>query len=242
MTDYVSKPLPLSGACNVRDLGGYGTADGRITCDRQFLRADSLHALGEADKEFLYDYGVRLVIDLRDVREIELCPFSLPESICYRNIPLYDAINSNMLKGEFPSSLRELYIGRLLEDSRKNIAQVLRTAAEGDSCVLFNCTAGKDRTGVIAMLLLLLAGVKPDLIVADYAATEGNMKQLFALQLAALSERGISGMDYLFTSRPEEMAATLSHVQSSYGGAAPYCRGIGLTESCIARLREKLLG
>lgn len=242
MSISVSKPLPLTGAFNVRDLGGYPTATG-ATRYRQFLRADSLHALSEADKRFLYDYGVRCIIDMRGGSELARALFKAPDNIFYVNLPLLDHINSNELEDEFPSSLRELYIDGLLKDSKEQIGRVLHTAAAyPEDCVLFNCSAGKDRTGMIAMLLLKLGGVPNEVIVKDYSASEHYMKQVFAEQLARLRRMGMTNLEHLFRSEPADMEAALAYFDGAYASCREYLEYISLPEDDIRSLFYKMTG
>lgn len=238
---FVSSPLPLSGPRNVRDLGGYPVRGGGVTKRRQFLRADSLHTLTDADKEALAAYGVVCVLDMRDDSEAASASFSLPASIEYRRTPMFrDAQTPDF--SALPPSMRELYIGGMLEGSRERVAAILRAAGEyADGCVLFNCTAGKDRTGIIAMLLLSLAGVPERAILRDYGASEKNLEPVFRAQREQLRERGLLAYDHLFTSDPREMEAAIRHIEANYGSAEEYCQEIGLTAEEIARLREKLL-
>ena len=152
---YTAKPLQLEGASNVRDLGGYPTANGR-TCFRRLLRGDHLSALTIKDKECIYDYGVRYVVDLRSRMECESRPDALIgwRDVQYCSIPMLDQINSSDFRGQIPDSMGELYIS-LLEDSRAQLSEVMRRILEaGDKGLLFHCTAGKDRTGVVAILML----------------------------------------------------------------------------------------
>ena len=106
---YTAKPLQLEGASNVRDLGGYPTANGR-TCFRRLLRGDHLSALTIKDKECIYDYGVRYVVDLRSRMECESRPDALIgwRDVQYCSIPMLDQINSSDFRGQIPDSMGEL--------------------------------------------------------------------------------------------------------------------------------------
>ena len=241
-TAYVSKPLCLDGALNVRDLGNYPAGGGLKTRTHMFLRSDSLAGLSEKDKAFLYDYGVRCIIDMRDEAEIAKQPFSIPDSIDYINIPLIDSIRAISEDSGIPKTMREFYIKFLLDGSMSGIARVLKKAAEyPESCVLFNCTAGKDRTGMIAMLLLKLAGVDNSDIIADYAASAENMKPILDKQRALFLSSGRETAAYLLDAAPEEMASSIGYLEHEYGSANSYMLHIGLSEQTIERLRGKLV-
>lgn len=240
----LSRPLKLDGAHNVRDLGVYENVDGVKLKEHQFLRADGLHSLTPEDQEKLYAYGVRAVIDLRSRMEAEQspCVWEGSDSVQYYGIPLLDEINSNQMKGGFPDSMSQLYVG-LLEKNKEEFAQMLKISSEYPSdCVLFHCTAGKDRTGVTAMLLLGLADVDRDVIVADYSASGQYMDKVFAKQKEQMLQFGIHVPAYVLESRPEEMEKTLTFLQDKYGGIHGYLRSLPLEREVVEIVRRKMTG
>lgn len=232
--------LPLRGAQNVRDLGGYRTAGGGRTKQNVFVRAAKLDELTDQDKNFLYRYGVRTVVDLRSAVEVQESPCGLLsyDDIRYANVPLIDNIHSDNLNGRYPASMSEMYIG-LLKNSAVLIKQALIRLKEEKQCALFNCTAGKDRTGVMAMLLLNLAGVDRDTIIEDYSASERYNTQIKEVQQEVLNQFGVLLPDYLFESKPEQMERTLRFLESEYRDAASYMEKIGMTAKEIEALGEK---
>ena len=238
---YTAKPLQLEGASNVRDLGGYPTANGR-TCFRRLLRGDHLSALTIKDKECIYDYGVRYVVDLRSRMECESRPDALIgwRDVQYCSIPMLDQINSSDFRGQIPDSMGELYIS-LLEDSRAQLSEVMRRILEaGDKGLLFHCTAGKDRTGVVAMLMLKLAGVSDDDVIRDYHATERYMAGQVGEQVERRRAAGVKVPDHVFGANPADMLMTLEHVRHTYGSAEQYLGTLGLNGEEIAELKQKL--
>lgn len=240
---YTSKPLQLDGASNVRDLGGYPTGNGNErTCFRRLLRGDHLSALTIKDKERIYDYGVRYVVDLRSRMECESRPDALIgwRDVQYCSIPMLDQINSSDFRGQIPDSMGELYIS-LLEDSRAQLSEVMRRILEaGDKGLLFHCTAGKDRTGVVAMLMLKLAGVSDDDVIRDYHATERYMAGQVGEQVERLRAAGVKVPDHVFGANPADMLMTLEHLRQTYGSAEQYLKTLGLSGEEIAELKQKL--
>lgn len=239
----VSKPMDLTGAHNVRDLGVYKNSDGLKLKEHQFLRGDSLNALTKEDQKRLREYGVKAVIDLRSRQEKETAPcvWEGSREVDYYSIPLLDGMNSNSFESSFFMSMSQLYI-KLLEDNREEFTQALKIMSSyRDECVIFNCTAGKDRTGVTAMLLLVLAGVEQDVIAADYGASESNMKETFQQQLGLLKERGIDVPDYVFQSDSKEMLLTLEYLTKEYGSPESYIKTLNLEAEEIQVLKQKLL-
>ena len=237
-------PLPLQGTYNTRDLGGYPAGDTAVRRGR-FLRSDQPVDLGEGDLQALYEYGVRLAIDLRSAQECRRAPSSLRgyRDIRCEEVPLLDSLQSSLAAGEavaLPPSMGELYVS-LLRDSQPAIARSLSLMAGSTGCVLYHCTAGKDRTGVLSMLLLSLAGVADAVIETDYAVSAANMAPFFAKQRAALEKLAPGVPAAAFSSAPENIRLALAELRRQ-GGAAAYLRAIGLTGGEVAALQNRLLG
>ncbi|WRS27756.1 tyrosine-protein phosphatase [Oscillospiraceae bacterium MB08-C2-2] len=226
--------IDLEGARNVRDLGGIPCAGGKQTAMGVFIRAAGLGDLTERDQEILLEYGVDCIIDLRSQREVCDKPDSLAEheKIVYRNIPMLDQVQSNISKQElmYPSSMQTMYMG-LLDLDGELIRQVFDLLSDPQyRCMVFHCTAGKDRTGIIAMLLLDLAGVSREDILHNYVISGDLVRPL----LRAQEIEGIPS--YVFESRPEFMADTYTHLQRKYGGAREYLLAQGNTPQQLESL------
>lgn len=242
-TTPANRPMLLQGTKNTRDLGGYPTADGINTVNGAFLRSDK-PLFSNHDKEIIYDYGVRLIIDLRSEYEIKraVCTMTDYKDVEYVNIQLLDNIMSSQDKKSMPSSLVEMYCG-FLEKSKASFLEIFKKILTyPDNCVLFNCTAGKDRTGVVAMLLLKLAGVPEEVIVTDYAASYQNVKKEMDRNMFMMKLMRINIPLCLLFSESENMITTLSYFKENYGTIENYLSDIGLTENEIDALRNKLLG
>lgn len=208
---------------NVRDLGGYATADGATTRWRAFVRADTLSGLTERGRAALEAYGIRTIIDLRipvEVRD-DPGPFAEHDTIAVHNLPLdpNDRAVSKAVSAYRGAGLSTMVAvnAALLDVSREQVAAIMRTIATAPAGgVLFHCHAGRDRTGLIAALLLGLAGVPTEAIVEDYARSYNAMASTMTL--------------------------TLHHIEETYGGVAGYLRAIGLSEQEIALLHQRLRG
>lgn len=240
----VSRPLNLSHAYNVRDLGGYINKNNCELMKGRILRSDSLHALDDEDVKKLLSYGegVNCVIDLRSPYEIQKEPnvFALNNETMYHSIPLYDNVQSNEIQRDFPESLCSIYI-RILEDSRKQIAQVLRIISKNTcGCTLFNCTAGKDRTGVIAMLILSLADVDERVIVSDYETSAKNMEPVFHIMKEQMKKKGYFMPEHLLGSDSAEMEKTFDYLNEKYGGASGYLATLDIEKEELDSLKRLL--
>lgn len=240
--DQTGRRILLEGANNARDLGGYPTLDGYRTRKGVFLRADSLHRLSDADIGQLLDMGLRLVIDLRSGQELERKPSRLCslENVRYEHIAMFDGVQSAMFEGQLPRSMGDMYC-HLLDRSFDNYRTIFRLFGETKGLSLFNCAAGKDRTGVLAMLLLKLAGVADDDVIEDYAISERNIYEASKRQIEQLRKQGIDAPEYLFQSHKEDMLMTLIHLRERYGGAFYYLRRCGLSDQEIRTVRKKFL-
>ena len=242
--------MPLAGTYNIRDLGGYPVAGGGMTRWRQVLRSDSLHGVDDAGIDYLINAGLRTVIDLRHPEE--LCkkpnPFSINASVFYVNIPVFAELHPshsicNTSRDGQENVLFKLYC---LAFSKRQTAifSVLKAIANADEgMVLFHCAIGKDRTGIIAALLLLSAGVGRDTVLEDYALTATLIKPLSDQLVKDSIAQGKDGdaLLRLLTADPETMRAALDHLDESYGDVISYIELLGMESSLIDKLRSRLL-
>ncbi|MGE7225596.1 tyrosine-protein phosphatase [Paenibacillus sp. PDC88] len=241
LTHSFERRLQLTGAYNVRDLGGYLTRDGQTTRWGRFFRADGLHRLTENDRKTLLEKGVGTVIDLRHEYEVSEFKnvFTDSQEVAYHNVSL---INPATTERQDINSLGELYV-EMLDHVQPQLLRVFRLlAAEDGQAALFHCSAGKDRTGVTAALLLDLAGVPEDTIIADYALTgECIAPMIEELRKGKPDSVPSESFEKFLGSDPANMAMMLEHLDAKYGGAESYLASIGLTIQEIDALRSKLL-
>lgn len=241
--------IALSGAHNVRDLGGYETGLGRPTLWRRFLRADGLHHLSGSDIDRLQNEGLRTVIDLRSTAEraADPNPFEGVGGIAYHPQAMFDALDPTLGAPRAPhpaDPLLDFYLTALDERGTAIAAIMDRMASAPDGAVLFHCTAGKDRTGIIAALLLSLVRTPEAQIIADYVMTEKRIAALVAQFLRTAEERGNDVEAYrpMLECRPETMHAMLSHLEIGHGGTDGYFDRIGLSGETRLALIERLTG
>lgn len=250
MAQAANKPIAVSGTHNLRELGGYYTKSGKITKTHVFLRSDELHQINDSGRDFLNNYGLRTDVDLRDEIEILAAPDEINRhNVKYRHIPLFSKIETDILKDEIerkkdliPKTMGELYID-ILKDQQKSILKILSVLIDGADCSLFHCTNGKDRTGVIAMLVLSLAEVPDDTIIADYSASYDYRTSALEEEqekYAKFEKMGIIP-DGAFESKPEFMEKTLNYLYTEYGAPINYLKEIGLTEEQKEKFTAKFV-
>lgn len=244
-------PLPrrihATGTHNLRDLGGYATAAGRPVPPGRFWRGDSLHALAPGEAARLHFEGLAMVIDLRSPAEVRDAPSPLARQsgVDWVNLPLFDALSpGDLAQVAVPEGhpLLAVYI-TAIETRGTAIRSILHRMAQArEGAVLFNCTAGKDRTGLIAALLLGLAGVSHSQIIADYSATAAFIPDLVAdfLRRARASGADVDSYATLLESPASAMAGLLAHIDGNYGSVMGYLDHIEVDTATLSRLQIRL--
>jgi protein-tyrosine phosphatase len=240
---------------NIRDLGGYPTRDGRQTHFGALVRADVLSRLTPIGRAALLDYGVRTIIDLRSAEELAMDPnpFAAPgehdSHIVYHNLPLAMGATREGIAAVQAADEREEYslaflYHTILNHYGRGIAAIMTAiATSADGAVLFHCYAGKDRTGVVAALLLALADVPAEVIAEDYALTQECLRPVFEDWIAnEPDEAERARLAHRLGAVPETMLALLEHLDTRHGGAESYLRAAGVTSEHIERLRVRLRG
>lgn len=242
MNDIYSHLLPIEGACNVRDIGGYQTQDGCLTKENVFFRSDNTAGYTEKDVQFFIDKGVTLTVDLRSADETgrQASAFVHVPGIRYENIQLIDGIHSQFTRENIPVTMGQLYI-QFLETGKAQFGKMFRLFAENTGASLYHCTAGKDRTGVTTMLLLSLAGVADDTIIEDYAATEVFTEHIIAGQKAQLASMGLDVPDFMLHADSKNMEETLAHLHKTYGTAENYLKACNVTVEEISAIKNRFV-
>lgn len=224
---------------NARDLGGYPTVEGDKTQWRSLLRSDDLAQLTAEGLEALMNYGVETVVDLRWSEEITRYPSPVARDgsrIAYTHVSLlgntaaqWQELSTNTDKAGWNCVV--------LDKARAELKAVLTViAAAPPGTLLFHCVAGKDRTGIIAALLLALAEVVPDAIADDYAASTNRLCDAYLKRYAHVDPNQV-----LENVRcPQETVHNMLSYLADLGGIRAYLENIGLTQGEVASLRARL--
>lgn len=256
---------------NARELAGLPTSDGGTLASGLLFRSDALAALTDEGRQALADFRIGTVIDLRTDGERSRAADLLPEdgSVTLIELPMQGGAMDEMVKKFLPAAgsaglsvtqvaevlkqvptLEELYTS-ILEASAPQFATIARTVLAAARTerpgVLFHCTAGKDRTGLAAAILLLVAEVPREEIVADYTRTEQNLARGFAEALTALiTSLGVPLTPALKTLATESPASAIETamewITANHGDVSGYLRSGGMADEEIADLRRVLRG
>jgi protein-tyrosine phosphatase len=238
-----SRQLSIEGVYNVRDLGRYPTRDGKRTRSGRFLRSDNIGKLSETAQQQLVDWGLKTIVDLRfdaEVKSFTHC-FASHNCVTYYNVSLINPVI--LTNTEEREHLYQFYT-YLLEDGKEEFRQVMEILAETENQpALFHCHAGKDRTGLIAGLLLSLANVAPGIIADDYALTRQYIAPLIEMWREEAIGRGqdLKKFDRDNACDPRTMLETLKYLDEKYGGAENYLRVSGVSQAKLDSLKAALV-
>lgn len=235
MNHYVR--LPLEGTANTRDLGGYPTKEGHITKWHVFLRSDDLCELSDRDQSFLKDYGLSTVIDLRSTLELDLrpSPYEHHPEVNYLNVSLFENASPAVLSEAPKDILKSMYI-EMIEYHKQQIKTIFEAFAQAKpGSILFHCAAGKDRTGVIAMLLMGLVKVPNRDIVSNYEVSFTNLKR------NAYFKQHENPNSHLLFSPNIYMEETIRFVFERYHSFEAYLLSIGLTQETLDLIKARFI-
>lgn len=237
-----NQAFDLEAAENVRELGGYRTKDGKMTKNKVYLRGGNTNNLTKNDVKQLTDYGVKLEIDLRSKLEVDEQPSILKniETIEYQHIPMLDGLATMREKNIIPSTMYEVYVN-LLENGKEDYKKIFKSILKHNGVTLFHCSAGKDRTGVLALLILGLANVDNEIIIADYAVSEDNISNLLnkAKEYEILHNTTIPKQ--FLASKREDMENTIEYISNKYNNVRGYLKEVGLSEKELNELNDRFI-
>ena len=217
---------------NTRDLGGYRTTDGRRTRFNRFYRSDKLGSLSKEDTEKLLSKRITTIIDMREEPTAHLVPdlLTIPEAFSVYHCPM----NEGAAVPETVEAVPGTYLEIACAD---NIGRIFRTIAEAKEGVLFHCSAGKDRTGVVAALLLLLCGVDEETVIGDYMLTKLYLWEGFE---KLRTGKPIYDLNIVIP-RESFMRDFLALFRERFGNISSYFEWLGLNDEEVNALQNKLL-
>ncbi|MCW3475583.1 tyrosine-protein phosphatase [Limobrevibacterium gyesilva] len=240
------RALPLQGASNVRDLGGWPAAGGRRVRFGRVFRAAALSGLTQADAAVLAATGLGTVCDLRGEKERQKAPSRLP-GVTTHALSIEPSLGASLRDiaarrtatgADVMMLMRRAYTAYALEWAHRYQAMFALLLAEDAPPLLFHCSAGKDRTGFGAALLLTALGVEADAVREDYLAT--NRLWRGDAELAAALPPAVA--DVLLRVHPELLDAAFGAIRESHGTLEAYLeQRIGVDAGRRAALQARLL-
>jgi len=241
-----TRTLAWDGCLNVRDLGGHATEDGATTRWGSVIRADSVRALTDAGWDSLVAHGVGTIVDLRSHGELAADPpQDTPVQVVHVSVlpeqgdPVWAELDVAAADAETEKEL--FYVEWLRRWGDRFAAAVAAVAHAPAAPVVVHCQVGKDRTGLVAALLLRLAGVSADDIATDYALSSVNLEPQNRPWVAeAPDDVERERRRRLVATPAASMLGVLVAVEREHGSAAGFLCANGLSDETIARARSRL--
>jgi protein tyrosine/serine phosphatase len=245
------RTLAWDGCVNVRELGGIPTEDGGVTRSGRVIRSDNLGGLTPSGWRALEDHGIGRIVDLRWPEEQADDP---PRSVDIEVVSV-SVFGPHLTDGhEFLETLNEhvdavddvadhfawSYV-EFLERNRERFGQALAAVADADGTVVIHCMGGKDRTGIVAALLLRLAGVGLEEIGLDYAQSGPNLAAYRADWISSAPTDLMRRRREKLSETPAiAMARVIAEIEGRYGSVEGYLAAAGVQREQIERLQARL--
>ena len=247
--------LPMDGAHNPRELGGYKTTDGKSVKWGMLFRSDKLSDISGTDQEYLQNLGIKKIIDFRSEEEKTEDPDIIPSGISYVEMPISvdGAMRSKIeavLKGETDKEVKSFLIdaNREFVTSYTDVYEnFLRGLIDDDAPTLFHCTAGKDRAGFAAAISLIALGVSREDVIEDYMKTNAFTKDrieeiLGQIKLMSLYQTDTEILRPLIGVERVYIETAFKTAEEKYGSLENFIRdGLNISDEDIQKLRNKFL-
>lgn len=246
MPNHPDRVLPLQGASNFRDLGGYLGHGGRTVRWRRLFRSDHLVGLTQSDKVLLAELRLARALDFRGQAERAAAAYELPgveqhslaiEPTVVQRLQELAAAGEHLTVPLVSRLMTDLYRS-LVNDQAHRFAEMFEHLLQADAPLVFHCTAGKDRTGFAAALVLLALGVPRDVVVQDYLLTN----RVFQQPPAGGHGLSAEAMAVLWRVQQDFLDAALQAVDADHGGVEPYLQQrLGLSAAALKALAHRYL-
>lgn len=252
--------LSLTKLRNIRDLGGIINSDGKTIRKNCFIRSSSLFKLNSKDIEILKnEYKLNTIIDLRTKREVEEKPEINIDKVNYYHMPVLNDSVAGLSHEKKVSSLKSLklmppmekmYINMVSDDCLENVCVILRkilTLKDNEYSVLFHCTAGKDRTGIIAALILEILNVNREKVIQEYMFTNRFTKAkakfiYLGLMIVKFNHKFANKIRLYYISKQEYIKSSLESLEKEYGSIKDFfIKKVGFSEEDIEKIQKRFL-
>lgn len=238
--------VDLEGAYNVRDLGGLRTRDKRLTRNGLIYRGDSLDHITPADAKTLFgEMDIGTIVDLRTKAETDLVDLSFPVQRCRFSVLAEGRLGREPFPSDDPAELAKVYLNNIEggREAVKSTFEVIAANLQAGVPTLFHCAAGRDRTGIMAALLLDLVGVTFGEIARDYVQSNRNARRVTQkLAENPLYANHEAHMREIILLHEQTILGFVRLLQAEAGGSHQFCLDCGLSEETIAALCDLFVG
>ncbi|QDX82652.1 hypothetical protein B9N43_16280 [Denitratisoma sp. DHT3] len=253
--------LPVEGAPNFRDLGGYRTADGLSVKWGMLYRTDALNELTDGDEAYLERLNIQRIVDFRGPLEVKDAPDRLPAPLAARYVSMPMPVAE--LKGDrkfverlMRGDTADMKLNDMLVDINRQFVRdftpVFREWLHGlanapEGAQVIHCTSGKDRTGFAAAVFLLSLGVPMDTVMQDYLASndylrDKNERSVLKLKVFSLFRADTDGIRFIMGVEKRYLQAAFDTINADYGSIDNYLvKGLGVDPAFREKLRERYL-
>ena len=249
------RKIVLDGTSNTRELGGYKTKDGRSLKWGVLYRSDKLSELTDADQEYLLQLGIKRVIDFRSSEEKQNEPDQLPSTLKYIEMPIEaDGAIRPKVEAILKGDLKEDVGAILVETNKEFISDFsgvykgfIESLIENQEPTLFHCTAGKDRAGFAAALVLLAVGVPEKIVIEDYMKTNKYTEETIQDYINKINLYSLGSVDAeilrpLLGVEERFIRAALDEIKQKYGSVENFIRDeLKIRDESIIELKNFLL-
>jgi len=235
-----ARELGWDGFYNTRDLGGLPTRSGGVTRHGVFVRSAGLSFVTDAGWRAARDFGIRAIVDLRNDDEIRRDDGTAPPDLARVEVPLDDVSDVQFWEQMYHEGIAgsPLYYRPFLARSPERCAAAVTALARADGGgVLFHCAVGRDRTGLVSLLLLALADVEPEAIAEDYALSTAALVRLFAAM--GLDDQG-PFIEATLRSRGTTIRSAILETLEGFD-AERYLLDAGVSVADIGAVRQRLI-
>lgn len=217
---------------NTRDLGGHPAAGGRVTVPDRIWRSDRQENPDPEDIALLRSKGITTIIDMRTEED------NLTKPSFFRSLEGFTFLNYPIIEGDtIPESVEAVPGSYMNIACSENMPRILKAIADADTSVMYNCAAGKDRTGVVTAILLMLCGVSDEEITADYMLTKECNRERFELLRKRRPDLDMN----IVIPRESYIRDFMDLFRERFGSVDGYFACIGLSEETKQKLLARLL-
>ncbi|HVB41756.1 MAG TPA: tyrosine-protein phosphatase [Streptosporangiaceae bacterium] len=234
--------VELKGAYNVRDLGGLRTKDGRRTKHGIVYRGDSLDSITPSDARILFDkLGIGAIIDLRTKAETELSGLLFPVPRYRYSVLGEGKLGTEPFPSDDPAELAKVYLANVVggRAAVKGTFEIIGEDLRVGVATLFHCAAGRDRTGIMAALLLGLVGVTDGQIAVDYVQSNRNARRVTRkLAENPLYANHDKGRPEVILLHEQTILGFMRSLRAQFGGPRQFCLDSGVEEGTISVIED----